>query len=377
MKGRELHRLWALGRKVGLVLAFSAVVIVLLLWLAGAFGTKIHPEEVVVAERSAAGVTTASARVVTMPRHEAAVGTIRPVAETSLGSRLLASVAWIDVQAGQRVEAGDVVVRLDDADLRQRLDQVSASVQVAQAQLDQAAVEFDRTREASEQGAASAIELERVTNAHKAAAARFEQAQQAQAEARTVLGYATIRSPIDGMVVEKFVDAGDTVSPGQALLLLYDPAQMQLVADVRESLADWIEVGQEIGVEVDALNLVCSGTVGEIVPRAAAGSRSFEVKVVGPCPEGVYSGMFGRILIPLDDEEVLVVPAQSVYRVGQLEMVDVVAQGESGSVLRRRLVRLGRVYGEDVEILSGVRAGEVVALHDAIQGGRGGDGGGG
>ena len=97
-----------------------------------------------------------------------------------------------------------------------------------------------------------------------------------------------------------------------------------MVATVRESLALRLKVGQEVPARLDTLGLDCHATISEIVPEAQAESRSFQVKVTGPCPPNVYSGMFGRIFIPLEDEEVLVVPAQAVRRVGQLDEVDVV-----------------------------------------------------
>ena len=101
---------------------------------------------------------------------------------------------------------------------------------------------------------------------------------------------------------------------------------MQLVASVRESIAHRLQEGEKIGVQVERLNKVCSGTVSEIVPEAQSASRSFQVKVTGPCPAGIYTGMFGRILIPLDEEEVLVIPARAVQNVGQLQLVNVVGR---------------------------------------------------
>jgi multidrug efflux pump subunit AcrA (membrane-fusion protein) len=133
---------------------------------------------------------------------------------------------------------------------------------------------------------------------------------------------------------------------------------MQLVASVRESLTRRLEVGESIGVRVEALDKTCDGTISEIVPEAESASRTFSVKVTGPCPAGVYSGMFGRLLIPLDEEPVLVIPRSTVRRVGQLDVVEVA----DGGVLRRRAVQLGRQFGEDVEVLSGLREGEQVLL---------------
>jgi multidrug efflux pump subunit AcrA (membrane-fusion protein) len=151
---------------------------------------------------------------------------------------------------------------------------------------------------------------------------------------------------------------GDMVSPGQILLTLFDPKRMQLVAGVRESMAHKLQVGQSIGVYVEGLRKQCSGTVSEIVPEAQSSSRSFLVKVTGPCPTGIYTGMFGRILIPLEDEQVLVIPPQAVRKVGQLELVQVVEDGRPLT----RAIRTGRNLQEGVEVLSGLREGESVVL---------------
>jgi RND family efflux transporter MFP subunit len=161
-----------------------------------------------------------------------------------------------------------------------------------------------------------------------------------------------------GIVVDKKVESGDTVTPGQVLLKLYDPTRMQLVASVRESLAQRLEVGQTVSARLETLDHDCGATISEVVPEAEAASRSFAVKATGPCPPGVYSGMFGRLLLPLANEEILVVPAAAVRRVGQLAMVDVV----HGDTTQRRHVQLGRQIDGDYEVLAGLQAGERVVL---------------
>jgi RND family efflux transporter MFP subunit len=164
---------------------------------------------------------------------------------------------------------------------------------------------------------------------------------------------------MDGVVVDKKVDEGDMVQPGQVLLTLYDPTKMQLVANVRESLAEQLKVGQNINVFVEALSLRCQGEVSEIVPQAQRASRSFEVKVTGPCPPGVYAGMFGRMRIPLGKKQVLVIPRDAVRSVGQLNMVRVAKDGR----LLRRAVQLGQEIDEKVQVLAGLKPGEQVATH--------------
>jgi len=194
----------------------------------------------------------------------------------------------------------------------------------------------------------------------KSTAADVQRSQEAVKEMEVMLGYATIKSPMDGIVIDKKVDVGDTVMPGQVLATLFDPKRMQLIASVREGLAHELQPGQEIGVKIDVLNKLCSGTVSEIVPEAQSASRSFQVKVTGPCPPGIYTGMFGRIIIPLGTEEVLVIPQRAVRYVGQLELVDVIQEnGQVGT----RAIRTGRLLrGDNIEVLSGLKDGEQVVM---------------
>ena len=172
-------------------------------------------------------------------------------------------------------------------------------------------------------------------------------------------------APFAGIVVDKTVQPGDTVAPGQVMLSLYDPSQMQLVASVRESLAKRLQVGQMLMARLESLGFECQATISEMVPKADISSRSFEVKVTGPCPAGVYSGMFGRLMLPLDDEQLLLIPVNTIQRVGQLTYVQVA----SGEQLVRRSVQVGRVFDERVEILAGIQVGERVFVPNSATAG--------
>jgi len=355
-----LSNRWIHGSmRVATILGFVAGVTLLLLWLAGKFSPKVPPVDTV-AESSSSDFQgrLVPVRWIHVPLTESAVGTVRAVHETSLGSKLLARVVEVNLKAGQTVRAGDVLIRLDDTDLRARLEQAKAAVASAEAVLVRASSDEKRYADLLEPKAVSRQQYDTAVAALRTAEAGLIQAKENAKEAQATLDWATIRSPIDGTVIDKKVDVGDMVSPGQMLVTLYNPKRMQLVASVRESLTHRLQVGQSIGVQVEGLRKQCSGTVSEIVPEAQSASRSFQVKVTGPCPPGIYSGMFGRILIPLEEEQVLVVPREAVRSVGQLELVEVAEQNR----VVRRMIRTGRTFGNDIEVLSGLREGEKVAL---------------
>jgi RND family efflux transporter MFP subunit len=349
----------SIAKGIAIAVGFLVVVVLLMMWLMGTFHSKMGaPTAGPPPGRPIGAAKLEPVRKISVPATESAVGTIRAVQQSAVASKIRANVIEVNVTAGQEVTKGDVLARLDDADLKARLQQAQAAVIAARARRDQAKVEWERIKELYEKSAAAKIEWERTQTDLKTAEAQLDQAEQEASEAKTILGYATITSPMTGKVVDKQVDVGDTVVPGHVLVTLYDHTRMQLVASVRESLTERLKVGQMIGVEIESLKKACQGKISEIVPEAESASRTFAVKVTGPCPPGIYPGMFGRLLIPLDQEDLLVIPTAAVRRVGQLTIVQV-AQGD---VLRRRAVQLGRVIGKDVQVLSGLSEGEKVAI---------------
>lgn len=361
MTTRKFHSAIPVIRKTITGLAFSVVVVLLLLWLAGTFHHKLPTERARAATGRPVGTRPlVPVRQIEVPAIEAAVGTVRAVQQTTIVAEVMAKVIAVDARAGQLVRKGDVLVRLDPEELQARLQQAEAAVAAATAARDQAQTEWERVQGLYAQNAAAKIEFQRAATALKSAQAELEQAQQVRLAAAKNLSYTTIVSPFDGIVIDKQVEVGDTAAPQKTLLTLYDPTRMQLVASVRESLIDRVHKDQTLPVFIDALQRQCHGIVTEIVPESDVASRSFLVKVSGPCPPDIHSGMFGRLLIPLDNEQWLVIPHSAIRRIGQLEVVDVVAP--DGSTLQRRVVRTGRTREDDVEILSGLQVGEQVAL---------------
>lgn len=333
------------------------VVVILLLWLSGAFSTKIPMKPIPPELRNINGEIV-NVRLAKLPLLEPATGSIQAVHETTISSKLPARVTELNIKAGQTVKKGEALLRLDDAELQAKLQKAKSSVVMAEAAHAQAVLDERRFGTLLRSQATSRQLYENAATRLKSADAELIMAGEAVKEVQSMLDYTVIIAPMDGIVIDKKVDVGDTVMPGQVLLKLYDQKQMQIVASVRESLTSKLKVGQNIGVRVDALNRLCSGTVSEIVPESNSASRTFLVKVTGPCPSGIYTGMFGRILIPLEDEEVLLIPATALRNVGQLELVDVAVGGHAV----RRAVRTGRKFGDEIEVLSGLRQNEQVIV---------------
>ena len=173
------------------------------------------------------------------------------------------------------------------------------------------------------------------------------------------MSFASIKSPIDGKVIERYADPGDTASPGVPIIKIYNPSLLRLDAQVRESLASEINVSDNISVHIDAINKTLQGIVDEVVPSADPGSRSVTVKVLLPANEGLYPGMFGRLLIPTGMVKRIYIPSDAITHLGQLEFVEVIENNKTS----RRFIRTGRQNDKgDVEVVSGLDEGEVILI---------------
>jgi RND family efflux transporter MFP subunit len=345
-----------------------AAIVGILAWLLGAFHETAQPGPPrPVLLRVPAGAPTVTVEEIDVPLTETAVGTIHPVHRVSVGAKLLARVKVMHVEkSGVPVEKGQLLVELDDSDLRARLAQVEAALLSAKAQRDQMLVERGRTRTLYEKKVEPKAALDAAETRVSTAEAEVTRSEQTVAFARAQMDYAKIHAPIDGIVIDKEVEAGDLVTPGQTLVTLYDPESMQLVARVRERLAMRLTPGDEVAVSIEALDLDCHGRIDQIVPEAQAASRVFEVRVTGPCPPGIYAGMFGRLHIPVGSRPEIRIPETAVRRVGQMETVYVV---QEGGTLLRRFVQTGRSREQHVEVLAGLQPGEIIlaSARDAVQ----------
>lgn len=360
---KQLKNLAKWMPRVLLVAVLAALVVVLMLYLDGRFSPKVPAHTPAgAATRPVPEVKLVSAKLVSIPGVEQVPGTIRPLHELALASKVREpeKVVEVKVIAGQEVHKGDLLVRLDASTWENRKEMAQAKLTSAQAARNDTQKVFDRVKDAAAKNAATPAEVDSARFRAEAAQAEALAAQRALDETAMNLEYTRIVSPIDGVVIDKRVDAGDTVAPGQVLVSLYD--KMQLIANVREGLIKRLAKDQPIGVYLEDLGAACTGTISEIVPQADPATRTFPVKVVGPCHAGVRPGMYAKLLVPLGEKSVLVIPPSAVMQVGQLTMVDVAA----GEALERRNVQLGRPVdlpgGPYVEVLSGLAPGENVAL---------------
>jgi len=323
--------------------------------MAGTFRDKIEPG---LAEPAAVNSADAVAAVErTEPYSEPVPASVEAKETTIISSRLLARITAINVRAGDYVEEGQLLLTLEKKDLLARAEQARDQVRSVEARLTEAQKNLQRAEELHQRGLIAAAARDAARADADALQADLSSARQALEEAQTAVGFTEIRSPIAGRVVDRFAEPGDTASPGMKLLSLYNPFSLRVEARVREQLALSLDVGQSLEVEVPSLNRSYTAKIEEIVPAADPGSRSFLVKAVLPSGQNLLPGMYARVKVPAGERTRLLIPANRVAQVGQLDVVWV-AEGDK---IVRRFVRLGRPADEGmIEVTAGLAAGDAV-----------------
>lgn len=351
-------RVFGVLKTVAIVIVALAGLGVFLAWMGGAFHEKVHPGSEPVEKPSAAGRTLVTAERTTEAETVTAVGSVQPRKRTDVASQLLASIREVKPRPGDQVKKGEVIITLDDRDLLAQQREAAAALTAAQADLTARTRDYERIKNLS---VSTAEERTRAEGAFKVAEAQATRAKEAASRVEVLLTYTKIAAGTEGVVADRFADPGDIATPGKPLLSVYDPNDLELHANVPESLSANIKLGQKLPVRIDANGLAVDAAVREIVPQAQTASRSVVVKLALLVQTGspTLPGMFGRLVIPVGTAERIWLPKAALQQRGQLDLVEV----EDGhGHLTRRFVRPGREVGGRVEILSGLTAGEKVAL---------------
>lgn len=301
--------------------------------------------------------------------------TVEAVRDARIASQVPGRIVALPVRAGDRVQAGQVLAQIDPSVIQQQVAGSQAQLAQAQAQAVVARNEANRARQLFAKSYLSQAALDQAEAQAKAADAQVRAMQAQVAAANAQAGLHVLKAPFAGWVAQVAVSVGDAASPGQPLMQVYDPSALRITAQVPESLVPRIQrsgataQGLDTGAGSEPASAL-SGLAVEVLPAVDPATRTVTVRV--PLPTGVAGltpGQSIKLDLPLTGQPAtptpqrLDVPREAVVTRGELTGVYVV--GADGQA-RLRQVRLGRSVGAGagatVEVLSGLSAGERVAL---------------
>ena len=309
-------------------------------------------------------VTSAGAANAQMQSFDAVVEAIR---QTALAAQVSGAIVSLQVKVGDQVKAGQELLRIDARSANQNAAASHAQVEAARASLHVAAKDFERQKQLFQKQYISQAALDRSQAQFQATQAQVQALQSQSDAAQTQSHYFVVQAPYAGVVSEVAVTLGDMAMPGKTLLVMHDPAAMRITATIAQSAmaANYANVQFEIPGLQSIPTRMDAGS-GSVLPVMDAATHTAQIRVGIPASvKGAAPGMFARVWLATDKTtqaegkvQRLYVPSQVVVR--RAELIAVYVVDDKGKVYLRQ-VRLGNTVGEQVEVLSGLRAGEKVA----------------
>lgn len=249
-----------------------------------------------------------------------ATGTIEPVTSVDVGTQVSGVISKLYVDYNSVVKAGQVIAELDRTNLMSELSSAQASLKSAQSELDYQKTNYERYKALYDKGLISANDFEQARLSYVQAQQRTRQQKESVKKAQTNLGYATITSPIDGVVLSKEVEEGQTVASSFSTPTLFkiarDLTDMRVIADVDEADIGDVKEGQRVTFTVDAFpDDTFEGQVTQVRQEATTESNVVTYEVVISAPNDdlkLKPGLTANVVIfTMEAKDVLAVPSKA------------------------------------------------------------------
>ena len=318
-----------------------------------------------------------------------ATGTIEPVTSVTVGTQVSGIVSHLYVDYNSVVKKGQVIAELDRTNLISELNTAKANLSSAQSSLNYQLSNYNRYKELHEKGLVSADEFESARLQYLQAKEQVNTSKESVQKAQTNLGYATITSPIDGVILSKSVEEGQTVAASfntpELFVIAQDLTNMRVIADIDEADIGGVKEGQRVSFTVDAFpDDNFEGQVTQVRQQATTESNVVTYEVVISAPNNdlkLKPGLTANVTIfTLEKNDVLAAPAKALrFQPNEafLQKGETIDDCEGdhklwtkeGTVFKAHKVEIGTTNGIMTEITGGIKEGTEVLTDFNISGG--------
>ena len=290
-----------------------------------------------------------------------ASGKLEAAQNANISTRIMGHVSNIFVKVGDKVSKGQLLAQISSADIQAQKSQAQAAIIEATAAFKNAEKDFERFKTLYSQQSASQKELDDITANYNMAKARLEAANQQKNMINAQLSYSNISAPFSGIITGKFINNGDLASPGTPLISIENPSKFEVVATVPESEITKIKKGTEVTVLLKSTNKIVKGIVTEVSSSAKNTGGQYLVKVaIAKTNVKLLSGMFTAVQFPIENVNTgVLIPQAALIKKGELTGVYTVSQSNTALL---RWIRTGKTFGENIEVLSGLKNDEQFIL---------------
>lgn len=295
-----------------------------------------------------------------VPEVISAEGVVEAVRQSTLAAQIAGQIVELRVKVGDSVKAGQVLARIDPRAAEQAVAGSRSQVAEAQAGLTNALRRHERNRQLVAQKFISKAALDQSELDYKAAQARVDALQANAGQASTARTFTTIAAPYAGVIAATPIEVGDLATPGRALVTVFDPGNMRVIATLSQSSLREVNLSLPVQVEIPALKQRVSAKQVTLIPLADSRTHTAKLRLELGSAAGLLPGQFARAYFVTGVARKLVIAQQAVLRRSEVTAVYVI---NAGGQAQLRQIRAGEVSVDGyVEVLAGLREGERVAL---------------
>ncbi|NPA13091.1 MAG: efflux RND transporter periplasmic adaptor subunit [Aquificae bacterium] len=380
-----------MGSVVRFILFFVLPIAVFILWIGGYLSPRVEPGY---AEEEAKKVVNLPTMVVKTTRVEKTYqvdGSVIADNYAKVSTKLMAKILDIKVKEGDTVQKGQLLAVLDDSELKQNIKEAKAGLEelakareeaksglkAAEAGYQFAKRTYERFKNLYKDNAVSKQQLEEIETKMIGAKAQVDaikaklkqlDAKEKQVKAKLnyikiMQGYAYVKAPFNGVVIKKMNDVGDMAAPGMPIFIIGDK-NLRFLTMVDEKLINSVNIGDTIEVNVETIGKTYDATVIEKSNSVDPVNRTFKVKAELPFDPELKPGMYGKVRIKIGEEEKILIPKSALVRWGQLDAVYTV---DEKGIAHLTFVKVGEEIDGKVEILSGLKPGDVIVVSGVEQ----------
>jgi RND family efflux transporter MFP subunit len=281
--------------------------------------------------------------------------------QSTIAAQVSGRILELKWDAGDAVKQGQLLARIDDSDSRPSVAGNQAQVAQAQANLANAQAQYERTQKLVAKKFISQSALDQSRANFDAAQAQVAAARAGVAQASATRNFSTIMAPFSGLISARHAQAGEMASLGRELLTLFDPSTLRIVASIPQDKLDEVRKTGHGSIEFPSLGRWVDAVSVTVLPEADSRTHISRVRLELPNGiSGIYPGMFARAHFVTGQAKKLLIPVAAVVRRSEVTGVYVVGNLDK---VQFRQVRLGEVVADErLEVLSGLEAGEQVAI---------------
>lgn len=294
-------------------------------------------------------------------------GVVEATHQSTVSAQISGRVKAINFDVGDRVSRGQIILKIDEREANQALAGSQAQLSQAEAALQNARLNYERSQQLFKQKFISQAALDKAKADYDMARAQAAASEAGAQQSALAQSYTSVVAPYAGVVSARMVEMGEMVTVGKPLMTGFDPSQLRVIANVPQHKLGDIGSHPKVSVEVPSLGRWLKAAQVTVQPSADARTHSTQVRVDLPSNQpNIYPGMFVRTHFVVGKEKKLLIPASSVVRRSEVVAVYVV---DNLGWPRLRQVRLGDANAQnEIEVLAGLNEGEQVA-REAVKAG--------